>query len=91
MITLPQCRHTFCLACTSQYLQTKMDSFEVLKVSCPQGGCDQHMPDATIKAALTEEQNSRYRELVAKKIGNREYQKICPQPRCLRVLVPVVW
>jgi len=83
------CEHSFCRDCYTEYLENKMKSFEVLKITCPQDGCPEIVTDERIKTILSEDRFQRYQELVQKKLSHKSWgQKYCPKAGCYKEFVP---
>jgi len=83
------CEHSFCRDCYTEYLENKMNSFEVLKITCPQDGCAEIVTDERIKMILSEDRFQRYQELVQKKLSHKSWgQKYCPKAGCYKEFVP---
>jgi len=77
------CKHYFCLSCLKEYLESRMESFQVLNVPCPYAGCKEIFSIQAIKLILDEKQYKAYNELVLNKIANRDFKnKFCPKPGC---------
>ena len=87
--TLLPCKHHFCSACLKEYLAVKINSNQVLNISCPQSGCTEIFTDKILEGVLEPDIYRKYRELILKKVSIRgSKQHFCPNPGCSRPFKP---
>jgi len=89
-ITLNICSHSFCKACFTEYINTEISNFNILKIKCPEQTCSHVVTSDTLKTSLDSQTFEKYETLRQKKLSNQSQNDfICPQPGCSRLFQPL--
>jgi len=83
------CSHLFCKTCIVEYLKQEMESFNLLKIRCPQANCSTLLKDSEAKNILSPTLFEAYSTKKMQKIRSKDFSlKYCPKPGCARVYTP---
>jgi len=85
-ISLPECPHSFCSDCFTQYLTTEITTLRSLKIKCPQENCSHSLHTTLIQKLLPPETFQIYKKAILAKIQARTSGHFCPQSGCSKPL-----
>jgi IBR domain, a half RING-finger domain len=81
-VSLP-CHSSFCISCIKSYLENKITSLEVLKISCPMPECPYEFTKDNIRPFISQELLEKYSILLRnEELTKNPYFKWCPTPDC---------
>ncbi|OMJ91378.1 hypothetical protein SteCoe_6057 [Stentor coeruleus] len=79
--TLPQCSHSFCLNCLTQYFQYQIDNGQAHNIQCPH--CSTEISRSLIISILNTDYIEKYDKFILRNnLVNNPYARLCPQPDC---------
>jgi len=83
LTTLQPCRHSFCPACVTEYLEDKVQFQGISALSCPSHNCPTRFSDGMLKSILSEATFSKflYFRLQASLDSDPSIRR-CPRPGC---------
>ena len=78
-----KCEHKFCISCVKDYLEIKIKEGEVLRLFCPQSGCEQRFALQQIEQLMDKEQVGKYLKFRENIIVNKDKNlRWCPIADC---------